>query len=795
MTHGTDDRSGTPGGSMLSRPPARAAQLAPLSPEGMPQGGAGMPPAPGVESRSILAIALRALTYRWTLILPALLLPVLVLPIVWLGVKPEYRANAVVRVSPVINRVVFKTDENGMVPLYASYLNTQVSMILSPTVLSRVVDKQRHPEIAGTKWFKDGGESLFGPPMDPVNRLQKGLRVAPRARTELIDVSFTAGDPREAQLIVNTVIGEYEVYHRDAAAESGQLTFTTLTKELNSLKRELDAELNLKAAVSKELGTTEPEELRAQLTMRLSELEADWKRLKREQQIMEWTLGQVQGGGKTSAEGEDGQTSAGDSTSDEDPEAVAAGAGGEKGDAIDGEEAMLQVALGADAEWRRLRDMLDLAEHQLNAAQARFGEAHPRLQQLTADVEFAKMRLAQRETSLRDALVTGASPMAPGVESGQGQAGVAFQNERAKMQASLLQRDIETQRQEVRRAGELAEELGRREEEIKRKRALYDSIQARIDELDVESKNPLGRVTTQQAIMPAEPSSDRRIMFSAIAVVLGIGLGAGLALLRAGLDKSLRLAEDVSASVTVPFLGELPYSASSDILEVTDESLLESLRMVRTALLERLRGNGFAVLITSPMPQAGKTTLTCLLGRSLAMLGKRVLLVDADLRRASLTERLAPNQEKGLTTILHRAARWDQVVVRADRVACDLICAGRTVTVQDPELLAGTLFAECVDKWKDKYDFVLLDSPPVLPVADARMLAGIVDGTLLTLRSAHSRRADASDTLQFLTASGARLLGTVLIGSKPRTGGYGYGYGYGYDQARQPAQLAEATAG
>ena len=723
----------------------------------------------GHSAQQMLA---RTLRYKWTMAIVFVLIAGSAVPAIWTIMVPKYRAKAVVRVSPRVDPLIFKTPDNGMVPLYNSYLNTQVAMIQHPAVLNRVIDPREHPEIAETQWYKDDAASLLKQRLDPVNRLMEALSVRPRSKTELIDVSVTAKSAEDAKLLVNAVVGEYQKRDRDLQGESGQRTMKTLTQQLNIHRNEIDTEMDLRAKIiGEELLTSDTDALLSEYTIRIAQLKANWKDLRREMNLNEWTISELARVAEARAE---------------------QGAPGAEDDADRTPSEELRFA--SDPEWRRRQDVVDTSRHQLRLARERYGESHPRLQDLTSDIEFAEARLREYEGRLRERLAFGGQtvlePTSPELSPREI---TDFNQRKARMKADLLDSDIQEQQDEASRTSRLAQELEKRDVVIERKKQIVVRIQAKIDALDMESHNPLARISVVPAILPSGPSQDRRMVLTLMALFGGFAAGLGLAFLRASLDTSLRQADEVVSAVRIPFLGQLPKVSPAAVLDSTDERLVEALRMVRTALLERVTpGKGCTILITSPTPQEGKTSLTLLLGRSMAILGKRVLLVDTDLRRSSLTGRLRMEDEPGLTTILHGQAKWEHVVIGSPIPGVDVIPVGKPTSVNDPELMANGVFGSCIAQWKKAYDFVLFDSPPVLPVADARILASQVDGTVLTLRAAHSRRHEAIECLVRLGAAGAQLFGTVLMGADAHASSYYSGYGY-YYYGHRSAELLEAN--
>jgi capsular exopolysaccharide synthesis family protein len=259
------------------------------------------------------------------------------------------------------------------------------------------------------------------------------------------------------------------------------------------------------------------------------------------------------------------------------------------------------------------------------------------------------------------------------------------------------------------------------------------------------------------------------------------GAGVGVAFLRAILDPSMRRGGDVTRIVHMPFLGALPkVRFESEILDDDCVRLHERMRMIRTAFLDRVeKGESCSVLITSPGEGAGKTSVSILLAKSLASLGKKVLLVDADFRRSGLTRRLDIASPFGLMDVLQGKSNDEEVKVRNRLPRVDVIPSGVMHSEDDAELIADKRFTDRMNRWKEEYDFIVLDGPPILPVADARIMAGQVDGTILTLRAAHCRRADAMEAVNLLGLCGGVSYGSILVGTDGSREGDHFNYGYG----------------
>jgi len=349
--------------------------------------------------------------------------------------------------------------------------------------------------------------------------------------------------------------------------------------------------------------------------------------------------------------------------------------------------------------------------------------------------------------------------------------------------AKLLEDDADKQRKIMGRDMEKAEILNQRLREIDRQRELYEAVRRQVDQKSMERNVP-GSIEIVKAMAPSRPSADRRVILSVMALFLGLAGGAGVAMLRAGASKAIFVAEELSCSATVPFLGQLPQVTSTpNHLPLDDPMLAEGIRMVRTSLLERLgreRALDNVVLITSAGPGDGKTTVSVILARSLAQCGKRVLLVDADLRKPNIAAHLGLDSQIGLMEALTQGIDDSQVVVKTQTPRLSVLTAGHVCDGFDPELRVNGSFAIALERWREDYDVIIMDSPPVLAVADAQILASRADGTILIVRAEKTQRSEVAEAVYRLDASGGTLWGTIFIAPPRRRHSYAYGYGYGY---------------
>lgn len=309
---------------------------------------------------------------------------------------------------------------------------------------------------------------------------------------------------------------------------------------------------------------------------------------------------------------------------------------------------------------------------------------------------------------------------------------------------------------------------------------------------DLAPVDAQGEATVSSAVVdPAEEpeyqTSPNTRLNLVVGVLLGIILGALAALLRDALETRVRRADDVRALTDAPLLAQLPMDATSADGPVVHQSprspQAELYRQLGTATqFLRIGGRPLTLLVTSALPGEGKSTVAVNLALALSEVCDRVLLVDADLRRPSVADRLGLEGAAGLSTVLVGRATFDDVVQEWGPQGLAVLTAGE-VPPNPAELLSSPGLAELAALVRNRFDVVIWDSAPVLPVTDAQLLTPHADGVLLVASGRRVRRTQLSDTLEALRRVDARVVGVVLnmlrAGIQTRT--------YGYDAVRPDA--------
>jgi receptor protein-tyrosine kinase len=281
----------------------------------------------------------------------------------------------------------------------------------------------------------------------------------------------------------------------------------------------------------------------------------------------------------------------------------------------------------------------------------------------------------------------------------------------------------------------------------------------------------------------------------AVGLLLGLLAGIAGALVRDRLDTSVKTGEDIAEITESSLLVTLPFdpAVKRNPLSIEDHggSVGEAFRVLRTNLqFSNLDAKRQMVVISSAVPEEGKTFVATNLAISMAKAGRSVLLVDADMRNPNVADLLGLENSVGVITVLLGRTTLEHAI---QEHVSGVSFLGTGIQPPNPaEVLDTQAMRDLLGTVRAEYDVVIIDAPPILPVADAAILATEVDGVLLLARYGSTTRDQLRQAVSRVDSVGGRLLGTILNRS-PRSGlgNYGYGYGYGYGTvAEQPRSAA-----
>lgn len=366
-----------------------------------------------------------------------------------------------------------------------------------------------------------------------------------------------------------------------------------------------------------------------------------------------------------------------------------------------------------------------------------------------------------------------------------------------------LDQQIRAVQMELDRLGSKAQSLPNTEQDLLRltrdvkvNQEIYSSLLNSYQQLRLAKESKVGNVRViDMAAVPEVPIRPKQFQIMMVAGAAGFLLSLGVALFRNSLKHAVQDASDIERHTGLNVYAEVPFSkaqaelsklismkaAGTHVLAqtATDDIAVESFRSLRTAMQFALvDGPGNVVVVTGPSPGVGKTfsciNLACVLG----MAGKRVLLIDADLRRGHVNQYFGLPREPGLSEVLSGAIPVQSVIRSQLMSNVDLLMTG-VLPPNPAELLMSQATGKLIKEVSERYDLVLIDAPPVLPASEAAVLATHAAATLFVARAEQTSVSEIDEAVKRLGHSGAKVKGVILNGLNLSKRLYGYGYRYG----------------
>lgn len=307
-----------------------------------------------------------------------------------------------------------------------------------------------------------------------------------------------------------------------------------------------------------------------------------------------------------------------------------------------------------------------------------------------------------------------------------------------------------------------------------------------------QGQGPVSISVLRPGTAPDKATSPNPLRNVLVGAALGLLLGIGAAILRESTDRSVTTKEDLEAVTDLPLIGHIPFDPQTSDHPVVDldehSPRAEALRTLRTnlqfVLATKPRGS---VVFTSSLPGEGKSTTVANVAHTLAALGAKVCIVEADMRRPKLMEYLGLPGSAGVTDVLVGAAELDDVLQDFGQTDLTVLSAGR-VPPNPSELLGSAKMEHVLSELEARFDYVLIDAPPLLAVTDAAVVSRLATGTVLIVGSGIVERDEVSASLAALQAVDSEVLGIILnrAGDAPFSTRSGYYYSQRAERARQP---------
>ncbi|MDO6386043.1 polysaccharide biosynthesis tyrosine autokinase [Uliginosibacterium sp. 31-12] len=718
------------------------------------------------ESKLELLEYWRSITKRkWAILALGLVVAVLAGAIAF-SITPEYRATTTVLIEQGKRKVLSIEDVYGGASQEKEHYQTQVEILKSREVATRVVRGLRlweYPEFDVRKpddsvigkiksalgiqkteatWTEDKLVDAV------VDSFSKQLSVEPVRLSQLVKVSFTAEDKKLAALVANTVADSYISADREAKFKMTQQANNWLQERTQSLRDKLvSSEQALQAyrekagivSLSGSAQTMIGQQI-GEVTQRLVEAKA--RRAEAESAYEQMRL--VKDGDYSSV-----------------PAVVRNQAVGE--------------ARKAEA----------AASQKVAELQQRYGAEHPKMVQATSEQKAAKDNLMRQMQSVAASLTR--------------------EYESAKATERALEGALNSARGSVQNVNRQEFQLGVLEREVQTNKQLYEMFMNRAKETHESGdlQSAVARVV-DAAVAPMLPVKPKKGQVIAIALVLGLFAGVLVSLLLDKLDNTVKGIEDAERRFQLPVLSALPElgaqagkNAMTMFIDKPESHLAEAVRTARTGvLLSNLDAACRVLVVTSSVPGEGKTTVASNLALAHAQT-KRTLLIDADMRRPQVARRLAlPPAARGLSALVAGTARLEECIHSIKGSSLAVMPVGE-VPPNPAELLLSQRFRETLEVLAKHYEVIIIDSPPVELVSDALVIAPLATSVVYVVRAMETPYPLVRKGLVRLQRSGGNLLGVVLNHldfKKAQTyygeySGYGKdGYeGYGYSQKTKSA--------
>lgn len=288
-----------------------------------------------------------------------------------------------------------------------------------------------------------------------------------------------------------------------------------------------------------------------------------------------------------------------------------------------------------------------------------------------------------------------------------------------------------------------------------------------------------------KAMLPYAPSKPKRSLIAIVGLILGLIFGIAYAFLREFIDNTVKSKEDIERLTRIPLFGVIPTVKGKKFGSV----FLEAFRTLRTNLeFMRTDKTYQSIVVTSTVSGEGKTTVAANLAVILAKGGKRVVVIDLDMRRARLSEYFELKNDVGISTLLSHKNSLEEVIQHSNKEGVDIIAAG-PVPPNPSELIMSDYAKEIMQKLREMYDYIILDTPPVGLVTDAAILMHRADASLLVVKHGYTKKEFVQGLDKMVKEHHIEHVGIVFNGvDLDKNYGYGYGYGYKYGSAKYYTQ-------
>jgi polysaccharide biosynthesis transport protein len=679
-------------------------------------------------------------------------------PAIWLSVDPRYVVVGAMRVSPAVRDILTGKPDYSEATSYREFVNTQVIMLTSSATLVKIADalfSQNLPFFSGEPQtrldkIKDTLGIGRGTP-DPVTKLKDAIdreviTVGPVPLTTLVAVTMKDKNLEEAKKIVDSFLTNYKGTYGTTSEQEEADQIRVMTKNKDDLFGKIDncrkemGRLSAKYATPDLTPQKEMElAVQARLLTELTELRTKAISMEADIAVLE-----------------------------------------KRKDTVTPEQAitMSNEFVNSDATVKELSAKITGMENDLIVARRNLAPENPAVNRLENLVNDFKKTLEDRRKELETEFSARLDKQLE--ESSQSKLKNAkAEQEQLGIHQDRIQAAYDAQVEKTKTIAQDDSQIQDIQAQLKMHTDMYDTIsrQLRVLEMEKEQRPQRLRVDVAYSAEVAK-IEDKRVKFLAALVFAALACGCGLALLRDKSDKTLQTPEDVSRQLGLPLLGTTT-SSRTVRPELFAEQIAGDYQTIRTNLgLATSGGMPRRITVSSAGTKEGKTTFAVNLATSLAKSGKKVLLIDGDLRKPDVRYMLnLPNGTAGLQEVL-LGEDPSQIVRTVPGSGLHVLVANSRNLTDVYELLTSSTAAEQIERLGREYDHLIVDTPPALAFPDALVWAKMTDAVILVGFAGQTTSTDLQEAKDRFTRIRARVLGAILSNVRAEQSLYRYNYGY-----------------
>jgi capsular exopolysaccharide synthesis family protein len=662
--------------------------------------------------------------WRWTV----LGIFVVVFTLVAIGTltqKPVYRATATVEINPQARKVSPVADVGDMgVGNYGWFAEERYFNTQYEIIKSRDVGKRVFDRLDLYNHPK------FSKTSDPIGIFTKLIRVEPVKETGIVEISMESTNPEEVALWTNTAAEAYVDRNMDLAVEATGTALKRLMSEIQPLRERLKDTQQDSYEIAEKSSLFIPENQQKMNNERLSALQTD--------------LTQTQ------------------------IKLAESGSLLKEIDAIRQRNGSFESIprIGTDPTVQQLTQQKAALEREQERLLLTYKEKHIRVAEKQSEIDQINEKLASEVERIIS--------------------GVRTEYSLYRDQELNLTRAMEETKSDALQTTRKATTYDLAKGEASEAKRIYDLISARIQEIGLSSNLLSNNLKVlDRAPVPKNPVKPRVVLNLGVGLLLGLLLGVGSVIFLDSLDNTVRTTEDIEQYLKLNLLAIIPRQAGGN-----ENAVTEAYQTLRTGLLFSRRSHSEnAVLVSSAGPQEGKSCTTVNLARTLASAGERVVIVDCDLRRPAIHQRLALDRDHGLTNFILAGPEedWSAYVKPTDQPNLFAMTCG-PIPPNPAEVFAQERFQRMVTDLRQKFDWVFLDSPPVVSLADAVILASMVDMVMFVVKHNENDKELIRRCVGNLRKVNPHIIGAVLNNVDLERSHYKdyYYVGYYYAESQSP---------